>query len=304
MAQKNDWYSELNESPGGIRVAERPSPEATTESNSGLDRHRSLLPFLKWAGGKRWLMPLAQQLATEKIKTYYEPFVGSGAMFFALHPKSAVLSDFNEELIHTYKAIRSDWQAVSSELRRHHRNHSTDYYYQIRSSNPRTPHTQAARFIYLNRTCWNGLYRVNLDGVFNVPIGTKTKVVLDSDDFQAVASLLKKVSLHSGDFERIIDKAGKGDLVFADPPYTVRHQFNGFVKYNEKLFSWSDQERLMRALVRAKSRGAKILCTNADHHSVRELYGDEFSLNPVSRYSAISGEKKSRGKYAELIITG
>lgn len=304
MAQKSDWYSKLIESPGGIRVADRPTPGVTADPENGEEADNRLLPFLKWAGGKRWLMPLAQQLSTEKIKTYYEPFVGSGAMFFALQPAKAVLADFNQELIHTYKAIRNDWQAVFSELRRHHRNHSSDYYYKIRSSNPRTPHTQAARFIYLNRTCWNGLYRVNLEGVFNVPIGTKTNVVLDTDDFEAVASLLKKTSLQTGDFERVIGKAGKGDLIFADPPYTVRHQFNGFVKYNEKLFSWSDQERLMKALLRAKARGAKILCTNADHHSVRELYGNDFSLTPVNRYSAISGKKTTRGKYAELIITG
>lgn len=304
MAQKTNWYSKLNESPESIRVADRSSSAVTMELNNGPVGGNPLLPFLKWAGGKRWLMPLAQQLATQKIETYYEPFVGSGAMFFALQPQSAVLSDYNEELINTYEAIRSDWQAVFSALRRHHRNHCADYYYKIRSSNPRTPHTQAARFIYLNRTCWNGLYRVNLDGVFNVPIGTKTKAVLETDDFQAVASLLEKVSLHAGDFESVVNEAGEGDFIFADPPYTVRHQFNGFVKYNEKLFSWSDQERLMKALLRAKSRGAKILCTNADHHSVRELYGDAFLLKPVSRYSAISGEKKSRGKYAELIITG
>lgn len=304
MAQEKDWYSKLIESSGGIRVADRSSSRTTAASSDVEDGDRPVLPFLKWAGGKRWLMPLAQQLAGEKIRTYFEPFVGSGAMFFALQPTKAVLSDFNEELIHTYKAVQSDWQAVFSELRRHHRNHNSDYYYQVRSSSPRATHTQAARFIYLNRTCWNGLYRVNLNGVFNVPIGTKTNVLLETDDFEAVAARLNNASLQSGDFEHVIDKAGKGDLVFADPPYTVRHQFNGFVKYNEKLFSWSDQERLMKALLRAKSRGARILCTNADHQSVRELYGNDFSLTPVSRYSAISGEKNSRGKYAELIIAG
>jgi len=305
VEQENDWYSKLIESSVGIQVADRSSSfRATAGAKTLEDGDRPVLPFLKWAGGKRWLMPLAQQLRTGKIKTYFEPFVGSGAMFFALQPTRAVLSDFNQELIHTYKAVQADWQAVHSELRRHHRNHNTDYYYQVRASSPRAAHTQAARFIYLNRTCWNGLYRVNLDEVFNVPIGTKTNVLLDSDDFEAIAARLKNTSLRTGDFENVIDKAGKGDLVFADPPYTVRHQFNGFVKYNEKLFSWSDQERLMKALLRAKGRGALILCTNADHHSVRELYGNHFSLTPVSRYSAISGEKSSRGKYAELIIAG
>ena len=261
-------------------------------------------PFLKWAGGKRWLMPLARQLANRDIETYYEPFVGSGAMFFALKPRKSVRSDFNEELISAYAAIQQDWRAVLRELRRHHRNHCADYYYEMRASRPRTAHTQAARFIYLNRTCWNGLYRVNRDGCFNTPIGTKTNVLLDTDDFEAVSRSLKGSTLLSGDFESVIDRAGKGDFVFADPPYTVRHQFNGFVKYNEKLFSWADQERLMEALRRAMARGARVLCTNADHHSVRELYGDSFLLTPVNRYSSISGTKQSRGTYAELIITG
>ena len=272
VRKQSDWYSNLIESPHAIRLGGRRAHDVAGNVGDALTSGGLLPPFLKWAGGKRWLMPLARQLAAEKIETYYEPFVGSGAMFFALRPVRAVLSDSNEELIQTYKAIRTDWQAVVSELKRHHRNHCADYYYKIRSSIPRVPHTQAARFIYLNRTCWNGLYRVNRRGVFNTPIGTKTSVVLQNDDFGAVASLLKGVSLHAGDFERVIDKAGKGDFVFSDPPYTVRHQFNGFVKYNEKLFSWADQERLMAALQRAKSRGAKILCTNADHQSVRELY--------------------------------
>lgn len=301
-AQKN-WYSKIKNSSGEGRNALQ-APEGGEQGAENVVISRTLPPFLKWAGGKRWLMPLARQLVSQDIGTYYEPFVGSGAMFFALRPEKSVLSDFNEDLISAYLAIRNDWQSVLRELRRHHRNHCQAYYYEMRSSRPRTAHTQAARFIYLNRTCWNGLYRVNRDGVFNTPIGTKKNVLLDSDDFEAVAKSLAGANLLSGDFEDVIDRAGKGDFIFADPPYTVRHQFNGFVKYNEKLFSWSDQERLMESLRRAVKRGAKVLCTNADHHSVRELYGDSFLLTPVNRYSSISGTKKSRGTYAELIITG
>lgn len=295
VAKGKDWYAQLAE---GAGVAAPDTARGRNISNP------TPPPFLKWAGGKRWLMPLARQLATQKLGTYYEPFVGSGAMFFALRPQKSVLSDFNDELMAVYAAIRQDWDAVVRELKRHHRNHCSDYYYEIRASRPRSEHTKAARFIYLNRTCWNGLYRVNRDGFFNTPIGTKTSVLLDTDDFEAVARSLRGATLMSGDFESVIDRAGQGDFVFADPPYTVRHQFNGFVKYNEKLFSWADQERLMEALYRATSRGARVLCTNADHHSVRELYGQHFNLTPVTRYSSISGMKKSRGTYAELIITG
>jgi DNA adenine methylase len=263
-----------------------------------------VLPFLKWAGGKRWLLPLARQLRGLPFRRYFEPFLGSGAMFFGLAPTNAYLADSNSDLIETYLAVKQDWKAVMRKLREHHRKHSPDYYYHLRSQNAQTAHTRAAKFIYLNRTCWNGLYRVNRKGIFNVPIGTKTSVILESDALDRVAARLNDVKLKAGDFENQIDKAGNRDLIFADPPYTVRHQFNGFVKYNEMLFSWDDQERLFAALLRAKSRGAQIICTNADHASIRELYERDFHLTPVERFSAIAGAGGTRGNYAELLITG
>lgn len=263
-----------------------------------------VLPFLKWAGGKRWLMPLADAIRGITFTTYIEPFLGSGAMYFGLRPKKAILSDSNSELIETYKAISDAWAPVVAHLHRHDRCHSEDYYYHVRSQRPRTAATRAARFIYLNRTCWNGLYRVNRQGVFNVPIGTKSSALLDSDDFESVSRLLQGTQLIAGDFERQIDRAGPGDLVFADPPYTVRHQYNGFVKYNEQLFLWADQERLHAALLRAKHRGATIICTNADHSSVRELYQNDFKIFALSRYSSIAGAGGTRGRYAEIVVIG
>ncbi|MBH1558467.1 Dam family site-specific DNA-(adenine-N6)-methyltransferase [Stenotrophomonas maltophilia] len=263
-----------------------------------------VLPFLKWAGGKRWLMPLALELQGHCDGTYVEPFLGSGAMFFGLRPPRALLSDSNTELVETYKAIATEWQAVRRKLAHHDRLHSADYYYTVRASRPTSLVGRAAKFIYLNRTCWNGLYRVNQAGIFNTPIGTKKRAVLDSDDFESVARLLEGAVLEEGDFETKIDRAGAGDLVFADPPYTVRHQFNGFIKYNEQLFSWADQERLRDALHRAKMRGAVVMCTNADHASIRELYEGDFRLFPLSRYSAIAGAGGVRGKYAEILALG
>ena len=266
---------------------------------------QAVAPFLKWAGGKRWLMPIANALSELNQSVYFEPFLGSGAMFFGFRPERAVLNDANAELIETYQALRDNPDSVLSALKKHSAAHrEKDYYYKVRASRPQKAHTRAARFIYLNRTCWNGLYRVNLQGHFNVPKGTKDNVLMEVDNFDLISKTLLNAVLYSGDFESIIDMAGSGDLVFADPPYTVRHQYNGFVKYNEKLFSWEDQERLAGALVRAKDRGAHILCTNADHASIRELYGSEFDLVPVTRYSAISSVGTSRGKYAEIIITG
>jgi DNA adenine methylase len=158
--------------------------------------------------------------------------------------------------------------------------------------------------IYLNRTCFNGVYRVNNRGEFNVPRGTKDAVLMDTDDFKAMAERLRSAELRVADFEELVDEAMEGDLVFADPPYTVRHNLNGFVKYNEVLFSWADQERLALALQRAAARGVKVVSTNANHHSVQSLYSSwEFLTRAVSRFSQISAYGPARRQFDELIIT-
>lgn len=259
-------------------------------------------PFLKWAGGKRWLASAHSELLPNKYKRYYEVFLGSGAVFFSMRPREATLSDINEELIECYSVLRDDWQNVVERLQFHHRHHSNDYYYKIRNTKPRLPTNRAARFIYLNRTCWNGLYRVNLKGEFNVPVGTKTNVLLGADNFKELSAFLNKTELLVADFERVIDKARSGDFIFADPPYTVKHNFNGFVKYNEKIFRWEDQIRLRDSLVRAKDRGCLILLTNANHPSVIELYENDFELISLKRRSVIAANSINRGVYEELVV--
>lgn len=259
-------------------------------------------PFLKWAGGKRWLAPLIQEQIGSISGRYIEPFLGSGAVFFRLRPNIALLNDANTDLINAYKAIQQDYKTVVKHLTQHHRLHSKEYYYQIRSYAPRCPFRHAAKFIYLNRTCWNGLYRVNLNGIFNVPIGTKSSVLLASDNWEQVSESLQNAQLSSGDFESIINQASKGDLIFADPPYTVKHNYNGFIKYNEALFSWADQERLSFALVRARKRGANVISTNANHESVRALYKGVFTLQTMERNSVLSGDPQFRGRFQELYI--
>jgi len=265
---------------------------------------KTITPFLKWAGGKRWFVSGFNDLIPRNFDRYIEPFLGGGAVFFHLQPKVALLGDSNRELIETYSAIRNSWRNVLRYLHIHHRRHSRDYYYKIREKIPKTKAERAARFIYLNRTCWNGLYRVNLQGEFNVPIGSKMDVLYAEDDFRAISKLLKNVDLFSCDFEDLVDDARGGDLVFVDPPYTVRHNKNAFIKYNEKLFSWWDQERLYYAVKRAKKRGAKIIGTNAFHHSVKSLYKGEFELKRLSRASSISSKNESRARYDELLILG
>ncbi len=263
----------------------------------------SMTPFLKWAGGKRWFVNKHRELLNIEYNNYFEPFLGSGAVFFKLCPESAILSDANIDLIDTYKAIKTDWRKVEALLLRHHHLHSKDYYYKVRQSKPRTLFTRAAKFIYLNRTCWNGLYRVNKQGGFNVPIGTKTKVVLESDDFCKIARQLEGVELISVDFESTINKAQRDDLIFVDPPYTVKHNNNGFIKYNESIFSWSDQVRLSNSLKRAKNRGVKIILTNAYHKTVETLYEDAFQCMPTERHSVLAAAASNRKVCKELVIT-
>ncbi len=262
-----------------------------------------ILPFLKWAGGKRWLANSSAFSVPTFEGRYIEPFLGSGSIFFSLQPKRSILSDLNDELISTYGSLRDEYERVLHYLKAHARKHSRPYYYEVRDEfKPQAPASKAARFLYLNRTCWNGLYRVNLKGRFNVPKGTKSKVILETDDFASVSKALKGAKLLCSDFEAVIDKAGEGDFIYADPPYTVRHNMNGFIKYNEVLFSWEDQRRLSSALLRASDRGAKFLLSNANHESIRDLYAHAASMKTISRASIISGDRDARGTTTELLV--
>ncbi len=168
--------------------------------------------------------------------------------------------------------------------------------------NVRSNFAKAAKFIYLNRTCWNGLYRVNSKGFFNVPIGTKTNVILESDNFEKISFCLKNVKLIANDFSKVVNSAGKGDLVFADPPYTVKHNHNGFIKYNESLFSWDDQLRLKDSLAGAIQKGAKVIITNAYHPSIKALYKGMGEQIKIIRPSRIAASAVARGQFEELVI--
>ena len=262
---------------------------------------RHVVPFLKWAGGKRWLVSGYPNLFPTQFDRYIEPFLGSAAVYFHLSPKRALLTDINPELINVYQVIQDDWEALFRRLQDYQRNHSDEFYYAVRAANPVNRIGRAARFIYLNRTCWNGLYRVNKRGVFNVPRGTKDSVILDTDDFEAVSKLMKNATIKVADFEQSIDEAAKGDLLFVDPPYTAKHNQNGFLKYNENIFSWEDQLRLKCALKRADDRGVLMVLTNANHKSVRDLYTG-FRKQTLSRQSVLAAKSSARGATEELIV--
>lgn len=262
-----------------------------------------LTPFLKWAGGKRWLVRAQPDLFNIEYNNYYEPFLGGGAVFFHLEPSKAVLSDKNEHLINLYNQIKSAPTDLHNELKKHQALHSKEYYYLVRSTHLDCPIKRAAQFLYLNRTCWNGLFRVNLKGEFNVPIGTKNTVIIQNESFEEISKRLKNAKIITSDFESTIDRAESGDLLFVDPPYTVKHNNNGFVKYNESIFSWDDQERLAASLIRADARGAKIISTNADHKSVRSLYETKLHVHTVSRASVLAGKSSARTNTTEILIT-
>lgn len=261
-----------------------------------------ITPFLKWAGGKRWLINKQPEIFPKHFNRYIEPFIGGGSVYFYIKPANAIIGDLNKELIETYQALKSDWQQVHSYLKTYHEKHSKDFYYAERDKQYRSLSRKAARLIYLNRTCWNGLYRVNRQGKFNVPIGTKTKVILDDDNFPLIANQLATTEIIHADFEPIVEKSTLNDFLFVDPPYTVSHNKNAFVKYNEQLFSWEDQQRLFNSLLRAKQRGVKVLSTNAAHEEVINLYKNDFDIQTISRASVIAGKTSARTKYEEILI--
>ena len=264
-----------------------------------------LSPFLKWPGGKRWVLKKLPEVFSIQFNNYYEPFLGSGAVFFHLCPEKSVLSDVNEELINLFTQMRDHPQELAKQLQAHQKKHSKTYYYEIRDKDYVSPMERAGRFLYLNRTCFNGMYRENKNGKFNVPIGTKDNCIYDIDKFEHYSNALKNAELMTCDFRSTIKKAESGDLLFVDPPYTIgQAQQNSFIKYNSKLFSWNDQEDLCSEIVAARNRGVIIISTNAYCDELLEMYKKEgFYVQPIEKKSTISGVIDKRRKTTELLIT-
>lgn len=261
----------------------------------------SITSPIRWAGGKRWLVNRYPNLFISRSGRLIEPFAGSAAVFFATLPEEAVLSDMNEELIDVYRAIRLNPTAVMDSLRSHDAKHNKEYFYEMRASKENDIVAASSRMIYLNRTCFNALYRVNRKGQFNVPLGSKVSVMRHDDNFAEISALLQRAKLIHGDFESAIALAEPGDLIYADPPYTVKHNLNGFVKYNEKIFTFEDQIRLKRCLDVAVSRGVDVLVSNADHESIRELYDGFGLIKSIGRASLIAGLTGARGSTTESL---
>lgn len=268
--------------------------------SANLHPNKILAPLLKWPGGKRALIESILPVVPKAYGRYFEPFLGGGALFFALNPESAVISDWNADLIQTYIEVRDRPEKVIKLLR--NMENSERAYYEVRRRKPVSASAKAARFIYLCTLAFNGIHRYNLKGEFNVPYGFKTHLsVCDEEKILACSARLKSAELLSGDFESIIYRAQRGDLIYLDPPYTVAHNNNGFVKYNASIFSWHDQERLAAAAHEARARGCFVIVSNADHDSVRSLYTD-FHSKVITRHSIIASSKRFRRPITECLF--
>jgi DNA adenine methylase len=263
-------------------------------------------PFLKWAGGKRQLLETILDVVPRKFDTYYEPFVGGGAVFFALAAQRrferAVLADANHELIVCYEALQKDVDGVIAALR-HHRNEH-DHYYETRALDPETlsPAARAARLIYLNRCGFNGLYRVNSRGRFNVPFGRYLRpAICDELRLRAAAAALRDVKLACQDFDKTLARAKPGDFVYLDPPYVPVSRTSHFTQYARDDFGPADQERLAATLRKLGERGVRALLSNSDCAVTRELYRGQ-PYDSVLARRAINSVTSGRGPVGELLV--
>jgi len=260
-------------------------------------------PFIRWAGGKSWLAKKIQFiLGDTKFNRYHEPFLGGAAIFLSLDIKRrAYLSDINKELVDTYKAIRSNPHEViqafqSLEV-------SEEQYYKIRNIIPDNEVEKAARFIYLNQTSYNGLYRVNKNGKYNVPYGFRERMKYDANRILLASKKLSNANIAHGDFTINKKNIRQGDLVFLDPPYTVSPNNNGFVEYDQKFFSLDDQHRLSEFIDFIKQRMGYYILTNAANSKIEEIFDKNDRMIEFERYSLIGGKNAERKLISEFVFT-
>ncbi|HNR31958.1 MAG TPA: DNA adenine methylase [Candidatus Hydrogenedentes bacterium] len=267
-------------------------------------------PFLKWAGGKGQLLDelRARVVLGQPFARYHEPFIGGAALFFDLHrcdmlPEGrSLLSDTNERLIEAYLGVRDDVDGVIARLRMHAECHSRDYYYQTRARVPDDLAGRAARIIYLNRTCFNGLYRENSQGEFNVPVGDyRNPMICDEANLRAVASALSRARIEARPFATVLDYARPDDFVYFDPPYHPISKTASFTAYAKDKFGESDQRELAAVFAELTMRGVKALLSNSMTDLIRDLYRD-FTIEEVYANRAINSNAARRGKVPEALI--
>ncbi len=269
-------------------------------------------PFVKWAGGKRQIIDKLKKYVPDEFDTYYEPFVGGGALLFELSPKKAVINDSNMELMNVYKCLcdLDKFKKMCSVLNHYETQHSEEFYYEIRnkdrnkaSYNRLSDYTKAARTIYLNKACFNGLYRVNSKNEFNVPFGKKLKInTYEGSNLITVSNYLtmNDIKILSVDFEEAVSAAKKGDFVYFDPPYDS--DTNTFNSYTEEGFNKDEQRRLAKVFKELAARGVYVMLSNHNTVLINELYKD-YNIHLIEAKRNINANGSKRGNVEEVIIT-
>jgi DNA adenine methylase len=270
-------------------------------------------PFVKWAGGKRQLIPILNQNLPESFGTYYEPFLGGGALLFHIltdkNGQKCSISDLNSDLVLAYTTIRDRIDALITSLKNHEKNYQKDsesYYYSIRESNPRSEIEKTSRLIFLNRTCFNGLYRVNSKGKFNVPLGKYSNPnIVNEENIRAVSHILQssRTAIKCRDFEAVLRDAKKGDLIYFDPPYQPVSATSNFTSYTTKDFTYDDLTRLAELCLKLDSRGCNVLLSNSDSQEVADIFAkNPWKITRVTANRSINSNSKKRTGHFELLI--
>lgn len=262
-------------------------------------------PILKWAGGKKGLLAQFKPYFPLRgtYNRYFEPFLGGGAVFFHLQPAQSMLFDLNPQLIEVYEIVRDYPEQLIAALKLHY--NDREYYYAVRAQQPEklTPVERAARFLFLNRTCYNGLYRVNRSGQFNVPFGRyKNPKICDELRLRTASKALQRAELEIADFERVLHYAEEGDLVYFDPPYQPLSATSSFTSYTHQGFTSADQRRLAEVFRILDKRGCKLMLSNSNAPLIHELY-EGYHLHEIRARRVINSKPNGRGAITELLVT-
>jgi DNA adenine methylase len=271
-------------------------------------------PFIKWVGGKRGLLEQIIPLLPKSFDSYHEPFLGGGALFFELYSrgylkeKKVFLSDINSELINVYQVVKEKPEKLIENLKRYKKNHSKEFYYEIRALdrkddfNDLSSLERATRFIYLNKTCFNGLYRVNKKGYFNTPIGSyKNPKIVDEETILNASEALQNATILNQSFNKVVDYAKKSDLIYFDPPYYPLTDTANFTSYDSNCFLEDEQEELFKVFKELDNNGCFVTHRNSDTEFIKELY-KEYDINIVYANRFINSKSNARGKITEVLV--
>jgi DNA adenine methylase len=270
-------------------------------------------PFVKWAGGKRQLLPEIEKQLPEKFGSYFEPFLGGGALLFHLLSKNKNLkghvSDLNSDLVLSYVTIRDNLYNLLKSLQKHSDNYFSDsksYYYSVRESNPKSQIEKVSRLLFLNRTCFNGLYRVNSKGKFNVPLGRYSHPnIVQEENLRSVNQFLNqnKIVIKCQDFSSIVEKAKKGDFVYFDPPYQPVSKTANFTSYTNGNFGLNDLKRLAKVSNELAKKGVNVMLSNSSSKQVRDQFSDKhWEITKIEANRAINSDSNKRTGHYELLI--